>query len=121
MAADLATLVTPAHTALVTQECQKGVLGETVVFPALAEIARKQMIPNASRIAKAARSAGVSVVHCVALRRRDGLGSNDNARVFGAARKAPVALTPLGAAFAVSFAFAEYSMVSRFWAGVKSG
>jgi len=28
------------------------------------------------------------------MRRPDGLGSNDNARIFGAARKAPVALTP---------------------------
>jgi biuret amidohydrolase len=94
MAADLAALVVPAHTALVTQECQKGVIGEQVVFPALAEIARREMIPNAARLAKAARAARVPVVHCVAMRRPDGLGSNDNARIFGAARKAPVALTP---------------------------
>jgi nicotinamidase-related amidase len=64
------------------------------VFPALAEIARREMIPNAARLAKAARAASVPVVHCVAMRRPDGLGSNDNARIFGAARKAPVALTP---------------------------
>jgi nicotinamidase-related amidase len=94
MAVDLAGLVAPAHTALVTQECQKGVIGEQVVFPALAEIARREMIPNAARLAKAARAASVPVVHCVAMRRPDGLGSNDNARIFGAARKAPVALTP---------------------------
>jgi nicotinamidase-related amidase len=94
MAIDLPALVDPAHTALVTQECQKGVLGETVVFPALAEIARLEMIPNAARLAKAARAAGVAVVHCVAMRRTDGFGSNDNARLFGAARKAPVRLTP---------------------------
>jgi biuret amidohydrolase len=94
MAVDLSALVEPTHTALVTQECQKGVIGEQVVFPALAEIARREMIPNASRLTKAARAAGVSVVHCVAMRRPDGLGSNDNARIFGAARKAPVALTP---------------------------
>ena len=94
MAVDLAGLVDPAHTALVTQECQKGVIGEQVVFPALAEIARREMIPNAARLAKAARAASVPVVHCVAMRRPDGLGSNDNARIFGAARKAPIALTP---------------------------
>jgi biuret amidohydrolase len=94
MATDLPQLVDPTHTALVTQECQKGVIGETVVFPALAEIARREMIPNAARLAKAARAARVPVVHCVAMRRPDGFGSNDNARVFGAARKAPVALTP---------------------------
>ncbi|TMK17619.1 MAG: cysteine hydrolase, partial [Actinobacteria bacterium] len=50
MAADLAALVDPAHTALVTQECQKGVIGEQAVFPELAEIARREMIPNASRL-----------------------------------------------------------------------
>jgi len=94
MAADLAELVDPAHTALVTQECQKGVIGEQAVFPALAEIARREMIPNAARLAKAARAAGTPVVHCVAMRRPDGLGSNTNARVFGAARKSPVKLTP---------------------------
>jgi len=94
MAADLGDLVDPAHTALVTQECQKGVLGERVVFPALAEIARREMIPNAARLAKAARAASVPVVHCIAMRRPDGFGSNANARIFGAARKAPVALTP---------------------------
>jgi biuret amidohydrolase len=94
MATDLPQLVDATHTALVTQECQKGVIGETVVFPALAEIARREMIPNAARLAKAARAARVPVVHCVAMRRPDGFGSNDNARVFGAARKAPVALTP---------------------------
>jgi nicotinamidase-related amidase len=94
MAIDLPALVDPAHTALVTQECQKGVLGEQVVFPALAEIARREMIPNAARLAKAARAAGVPVVHCLAMRRPDGFGSNDNARIFGAARKSPVSLTP---------------------------
>ena len=94
MSVDLAALADPAHTALVTQECQNGVIGENVVFPALAEIARREMIPNASRLAKAARAAGVRVVHCIAMRRPDGAGSNDNARIFGAARKAPVALTP---------------------------
>jgi nicotinamidase-related amidase len=91
---DLAELLDPAHTALVTQECQNGVIGERAVFPALAEAARREMIPNAARLAKAARAAGVSVVHCLAMRRPDGLGSNTNARVFGAARKSPVALTP---------------------------
>jgi len=94
MDVDLPSLVGPGHTALVTQECQNGVLGERAVFPALAEIARREMIPAAARLAKAARAARVRVIHCVAVRRTDGLGSNTNARVFGAARKAPVALTP---------------------------
>ena len=94
MAVDLAELIDPSRTALVTQECQNGVIGEQAVFPALAEAARREMIPNAARLVKAARAAGVPVVHCLALRRPDGLGSNTNARVFGAARKSPVTLTP---------------------------
>src|SRR5690349_1263804 len=94
MADDLAVLVDPGHTALVTQECQRGVIGDPAVFPQLAEIARRDMIPNAARLAKTARAAGVPVVHCVAMRRTDGAGSNRNARVFGAARKSPVTLTP---------------------------
>src|SRR5947209_793777 len=94
VAPDLAELVDPSHTALVTQECQNGVIGERAIFPALADVARAEMIPNAARLAKAARAGGVPVVHCLALRRDDGLGSNDNAKVFAAARKSGVALEP---------------------------
>jgi nicotinamidase-related amidase len=91
---ELAELVDPSHTVLVTQECQKGVLGDDAVFPQLAEIARKEMIPNAGRLAKAARSTGVPVVHCVVERRPDRKGSNDNAKVFRVAEKSPVKLLP---------------------------
>ena len=94
MAPDLRELVDPSHTALVTQECQNGVLGEGAIFPQLAEIARERMIPNAARLAKSARAANVPVVHCVAMRRPDGLGSNTNARLFNAARKSAVLLAP---------------------------
>jgi nicotinamidase-related amidase len=91
---DLADLVDPSHTAFVTQECQNGVIGERAVFPQLAEEARRELIPNVARLAKAARAAGVPVIHCVAERRADGLGSNDNARLFAAARKSGVQLLP---------------------------
>lgn len=94
MAIDLADLVDPAHTVLVTQECQKGVIGERAALPRLAEIARPTMIPNAARLAAAARRAGVPVVHCVAARRADGKGSNHNARLFHGMLKTPVPLLP---------------------------
>ena len=94
MPPDLAALVAPAVTALVTQECQKGVLGEHAVFPQLAEVARAEMIPNAARLVNAARAANVPVIHCIAARRRDGFGYNQNARLFGAARKSGVSLEP---------------------------
>jgi len=97
---NLAELVARGHTALVTQECQNGVIGEHAVFPELAAAARP-MIGNVARLAKAARASGVPVVHCVALRRADGRGANNNARIFGAARKSGVILLPGSDAAAV--------------------
>jgi nicotinamidase-related amidase len=94
VAISLEDLVDPAHTVLVTQECQNGVIGEPAALPQLAEIARRSMIPNAARLAAAARTAGVPVVHCVAARRADGRGSNGNARLFRGMLKTPVALLP---------------------------
>ncbi|MFN2641567.1 MAG: cysteine hydrolase [Actinomycetota bacterium] len=94
MARALSDVIAPAHTALVTQECQNGVIGEQAVLPLLADAARKEMIPNVSRLVKAARAAGVSVIHCTAVRRADGKGSSTNARLFMAVRKSPVTLLP---------------------------
>ena len=94
MPIDLAALVDPAHTVLVTQECQNGVIGEHAALPQLAEIARKEMIPNGGRLAAAARAAGITVVHCVAARRDDGKGSNANARLFVGILKNAVPLLP---------------------------
>jgi len=94
MPIDLTALVDPAHTVLVTQECQNGVIGDHAALPQLAEIARKAMIPNGSRLAAAARAAGVTVVHCVAARRADGKGSNANARLFVGILKNEVPLLP---------------------------
>lgn len=94
MAVDLAALVDPAHTVVVTQECQKGVIGPQAALPQLADAARAEMIPNAAALVHAARAAGVPVVHCVAARRDDGKGSNHNARLFHGMLKLPVKLLP---------------------------
>jgi len=98
MAIDLDAMLDPAHTALITQECQNGVIGEPAALPQLAAIARKRMIPNGARLAAAARERGVPVIHCVATRRADGKGSNMNARLFAGILKTPVALLPGSAA-----------------------
>lgn len=92
MPLDLRALLDPAHTAVVTQECQKGVLGDGGPFPQLVEAARAELIPNGARLLKAARAADVSVIHAIAARRPDGLGYNTNARLFGAVRKTGVVL-----------------------------
>lgn len=78
--------------ALVTVECQNGVVGGQSVLPELAAAARETVIPNGSRLCAAARAAGVPVVHCVAGRRPDNRGSNRNARLFGAMLKSQVRL-----------------------------
>ncbi len=92
---DLADLVDPGHTVVVTQECQVGVLGADSAFPALAGVAREAGTLDAiGRLVRAARAVGVDVVHCVAARRPDGRGSNHNARLFAVAAKADGQLTP---------------------------
>jgi biuret amidohydrolase len=94
MALDLAELVAPGHTALVTQECQGAVVGADAALPQLAEIAQREAIPNVARLAAGARQAGARVVHCLAMRRDDGQGSNHNARLFLGMLKTAVPLRP---------------------------
>jgi nicotinamidase-related amidase len=79
--------------ALVTSECQRGVIGpEASALPALAEAAASTVIPNGARLCAAARGAGVPVLHCVAGRRPDDRGSNRNTRLFNAMLKSNVRL-----------------------------
>ena len=95
MALDLQALVAPEHTALVLQEVQNGVVGSPSVLPALAEAAAAvDLIGNCARLARAARSLGVTVLHCTAESRDDGRGANTNARLFGGVKKSPVRLSP---------------------------
>ncbi|MCX5307286.1 cysteine hydrolase [Streptomyces sp. NBC_00160] len=81
----------PATTALLTVECQNGVVGEESALPELAKEARDSgMLGRVAALVDAARGAGVQVLHAVAERRPDGLGANTNARLFRAAEKLPV-------------------------------
>ncbi|MFD3808420.1 cysteine hydrolase [Streptomyces sp. NPDC058611] len=81
----------PATTALLTVECQNGVVGEESALPELANEARDSgVLGRVAALADAARGAGVQVLHAVAERRPDGLGANTNARLFRAAGKLPV-------------------------------
>jgi nicotinamidase-related amidase len=92
----LSDLVSPNTTALVTQECQGGVIGPQAGLPMLAEEAAREAIPNITRLVEAARAAGVPVVHCLIQRRSDGRGSNSNARLFAAGKSFDADLTPGG-------------------------
>jgi nicotinamidase-related amidase len=102
MPLDLAALVAPAHTALLTQECQRGVVGDLSPLPDLAAAAR-DAIPRAARLVEAARAAGAAVIHCTAERRRDGKGASSNARIFQymAKARAEARLEPGSAAAAI--------------------
>jgi nicotinamidase-related amidase len=94
MALDLSRLVDPKRTALVTQECQRAVIGDLSALPELAAAARGGMLTRVATLVEAARSAGVPVVHCLAVRRPDGRGANRNARLFGYMAKSDNPLHP---------------------------
>lgn len=72
--------------AVVTNECQRGAIGDLALWPALVEAA-KPMIPALARLLREARAHGVPVVHCLAERRADLLGANRNAPLFGVANR----------------------------------
>ena len=93
-AADLDELLAPGACALVTQECQVGVIGAKAVLRDLADAAAPAAVPNIVRLLDAARGADVDVVHCLAVRRPDGRGANANARLFGATTKLGIDLRP---------------------------
>ena len=95
MPLDVAALVAPAHTALVLQEVQNGVVGEHSALPALATAAADvELIGHCAALARAARAAGVPVFHCTAETRDDLKGANQNARLFYGVRKSPVPMSP---------------------------
>jgi nicotinamidase-related amidase len=89
IAPDLAALVAPGHTALLTVEVQRGVVGERSLLPPLAAaVAAGGVLERIAGMCRAARAAGIPVLHCTAETRPDGLGSNRNARVFALTRRA---------------------------------
>jgi biuret amidohydrolase len=92
MRIDLADLAAPAHTAIVTQECQGAVVGPDAGLATLAAEAQREALPNIERLLPAARNAGVKIVHCLVQRRPDGLGGNHNAKIFAIGDD--VAITP---------------------------
>ncbi len=85
----LGELVHPAQTALLTMECQRGIIGDLSAFTDLVHAASVGgVLDNAPRLVAAARAAGSLVVHCTAERRRDGVGSVTNCRMLAGAETA---------------------------------
>jgi nicotinamidase-related amidase len=74
-------------TAVVTNECQRGSIGDLALWPALVEAATP-MVPSLARLLGAARDTGVPVLHCLAVRRADLRGASANAPLFEVANRA---------------------------------
>lgn len=90
MPTDLRELLTPATTVLLTQECQRGVVGPNSMIPHLAVAARESgALDNVTRLVHGARAAGAGVLHALAARRHDGRGANTNARLFVSVARSP--------------------------------
>jgi biuret amidohydrolase len=115
----LAELVTPEHTAIVTQECQGAVMGPDAGLAVLANEARREALPNIERLLPAARDAGVKVVHCLVQRRPDSLGANHNAKIFAVGRTG-VDISPgsPGAQLLPELGPAPTDLVLRRWHGI---
>ena len=95
MPVDLSDLLDPMRTAVVTSECQNGVLGPRSQLPELAEVANERAVPNLTRLVHGAHVAGVQVVHCVFWRRADNRAGNTNGRLFAAmAKQGALAMEP---------------------------
>ena len=79
----LSDLVAPESTVVLTQECQKGVIGDLSLLPALAESAQAiGLVENVNRLVTTGRAAGCGVLHCIAATRPDRRGASTNAPLF---------------------------------------
>ncbi len=90
MPIDLSELAAPHRCAVLTQEIQRGVVGDLTAFPQLAEVSRAiGVIPNTVRLVSLARQLGVPVIHCTAEFRADRAGSSVNCSLIAAMVRNP--------------------------------
>jgi nicotinamidase-related amidase len=87
MALDLTELVDPRHTAVLTMELQRGVVGDLASMPDLRDVvAADEVVAHTAQLLAAARSVGARVVHCTAVF-RPGLAGSPINTPFAAARR----------------------------------
>jgi nicotinamidase-related amidase len=95
MPLDLAELVSPAHTAVVTCEMQRGTIGDHSCIPLLRdEVLERGVLDRAADLVRAARTAGVRVVHATIELRADGAGTVINNPMMAMAAKDPGRMQP---------------------------
>ena len=79
MAPDLARLLDPAHTAVLTSECQEGIIGAASRLGPLADAVRAGgMVARVAELVEHARAARIPVVHCTVTTRPDRGGTSAN-------------------------------------------
>jgi len=89
MPIDLREVLRPETSAVITVECQRGVIGSGGALSALADAVRDSgLVPRAASVLDAARAAKTPVLHGTVVRRPDGGGVTMNCRLFAATRKA---------------------------------
>jgi nicotinamidase-related amidase len=94
MPLDLHALLDPSHTAVLTMELQRGVMGDLAMIPDLRdEVHAIGMLDHVGALLAAARAAGARVVHCTAEFREDRQGSGTNAPMLRASAKSGSLIT----------------------------
>ena len=102
MPVDLAEMLDPAHTAVLTMELHNGVVGDESPMRELAdEAAARDVVTHAAKVVRAARGAGARVVHCTAEFRPDRAGSSENSPLQRALGRSDPHLLPGSTAAAV--------------------
>jgi nicotinamidase-related amidase len=95
MPLDLAALIDPAHTAVLTMELQQGVVGDESPLADLANAATAaNVVANAAKVVRAARMAGARVVHCTFEGQAEGAERAVNAPLLRMLAKAKANLVP---------------------------
>jgi nicotinamidase-related amidase len=90
MPIDFDDLVHPAHTAVVTCEMQRGIIGDCASMQDLArEVAEIGMVERCVTLLRSARAAGIRVVHATIEFRADRAGTAINNPLMGAMTKNP--------------------------------
>ena len=93
MPLDLIELLAPEHTAVLTMESQRGVVGDLAMMAVLRDqVEANGSLRVAGRICSRAREVGSRVVHCTVENRADRAGGATNCRMLAAAATGPVAL-----------------------------
>ena len=90
MPVDLRQLTAPEHTAVLTMEMQRGVMGDLAAMPSIAQaVEQQEIVAPTARLLAAARRVGARVVHCTAEFREDRAGSSGNSPMLALAMRKP--------------------------------